>query len=62
MIRAIGTSLRRIALLLIISSYSLLGDQPIMNMMPRWDGGYGVQALAETIHRSDLKLGDIVVA
>jgi hypothetical protein len=61
MIRAIGTSLRRIALLLIIGYSPLVGDQPIMNMMPRWDGGYGVQALAETIHRSDLKLGDAVV-
>ena len=58
---AIGTPFRRIALLLLISCSPLLGDQPIMNMMPRWDGGYGVQALAETIHRSDLKLGDVVV-
>ena len=61
MILAIGTPFRRIALLLIISCSPLLGDQPIMNMMPRWDGGYGMQALAETIHRSDLKLGDVVV-
>ena len=61
MIRAISTSFRRIALLLIIGYSPLLGDQPIMNMMPRWDGGYGVQALAETIHRSDLKLGDAIV-
>ena len=40
---------------------SLSADQPIMNMMPRWDGGYGLQALIETIHRSDLKQGDDVV-
>lgn len=39
----------------------LKADQPIMNMMPRWDGGYGVQFLLEDIHRSDLKLGDAVV-
>lgn len=37
-------------------------DQPIMNMMPRWDGGYGIQVLAETIHRSDLKQGKEVLA
>ncbi|MEC8649717.1 MAG: hypothetical protein VXX82_02165, partial [Verrucomicrobiota bacterium] len=61
MILAIGTPFRRIALLLVIGCSPLLGDQPIMNMMPRWDGGYGVQVLAETIHRSDLKLRDVVV-
>jgi hypothetical protein len=44
-----------------ITSVSL-ADQPIMNMMPRWDGGYGVQVLAETLHRSDLKQGKDVVA
>ena len=32
-------------------------DQPIMNMMPRWDGGYGFQVRAEHVHRSDLKQG-----
>ena len=36
-------------------------DQPIMNMMPRWDGGYGFQLLTEHIHRRDLKLGDRVI-
>ena len=41
---------------------SLRGDQPIMNMMPRWDGGYGFQVRAEHIHRSDLKQGKDVVA
>jgi len=40
---------------------SVCADQPIMNMMPRWDGGYGFQILAEHIHRSDLKQGDDVV-
>ena len=33
-----------------------------MNMMPRWDGGYGFQLLSETIHRSDLKRGDTTLA
>ena len=32
-------------------------DQPIMNMMPRWDGGYGWQALYERIDRDDLLQG-----
>ena len=36
-------------------------DQPIMNMMPRWDGGYGFQVRAEHVHRSDLKQGSDVV-
>ncbi|MEM1222239.1 MAG: transporter [Verrucomicrobiota bacterium] len=39
----------------------IYADQPIMNMMPRWDGGYGIQTRLETIHRSDLKLGSEVV-
>jgi hypothetical protein len=40
----------------------LQADQPIMNMMPRWDGGYGFQVRAEHIHRSDLKQGSDVIA
>jgi hypothetical protein len=36
-------------------------DQPIMNMMPRWDGGYGFQVRAEHVRRSDLKQGSGVV-
>lgn len=39
----------------------LNADQPIMNMMPRWDGGYGFQVRAEHVHRSDLKQGSDVV-
>lgn len=39
----------------------LHADQPIMNMMPRWDGGYGFQVRAEHIHRSDLKQGSQTV-
>ncbi|MEM8867226.1 MAG: hypothetical protein AAGC73_03060 [Verrucomicrobiota bacterium] len=42
-------------------SVSVWADQPIMNMMPRWDGGYGIQARMEHTHRSDLKLGNDVV-
>jgi len=47
--------------LLIAALPPLTADQPIMNMMPRWNGGYGVQMLADTIHRSDLKQGKDVV-
>ena len=53
---------RTILILLLASLGQLAADQPIMNMMPRWDGGYGFQVLAESIHRSDLKQGDDVVA
>ena len=40
---------------------SVCADQPIMNMMPRWDGGYGWQVLYDTVHRDDLLRGDAVV-
>lgn len=40
----------------------LQADQPIMNMMPRWNGGYGIQTLLENIDKQDLKLGDSVHA
>lgn len=39
----------------------LTADQPIMNMMPRWDGGYGFQILADTTHRKDLKQGNDII-
>lgn len=50
-----------------VAAFASLGgagfaDQPIMNMMPRWDGGYGLQLLADHIHRSDLKQGNDVIA
>ena len=32
-----------------------------MNMMPRWDGGYGFQILFEDINREELMNGDRVV-
>lgn len=54
-------ALKLILLFVGIASVSR-ADQPIMNMMPRWDGGYGIQVLAESIHRSDLKQGKDVVA
>ena len=41
----------------VLVNQALVADQPIMNMMPRWDGGYGIQVLADTVHRSDLKRG-----
>ena len=46
----------------LVVQFPLNADQPIMNMMPRWDGGYGFQIRAEHIHRSDLKQGYDVVA
>jgi hypothetical protein len=44
-----------------IALFPLNADQPIMNMMPRWDGGYGFQVRTEHVHRSDLKQGRDVV-
>ena len=53
----------RTTIVLLLAVFGQLSaDQPIMNMMPRWDGGYGFQVLAESTHRSDLKQGDDVVA
>ncbi len=39
----------------------LKADQPIMNMMPRWDGGFGWQVLYEIIERSKLMQGSVLV-
>ena len=36
---------------------SLSADEPIMNMMPRWDDGWGYQFIEEYRHESDLLLG-----
>ena len=44
-----------------ISLFPLDADQPIMNMMPRWDRGFGFQVRTEHVHRSDLKQGRDVV-
>ncbi len=46
---------------LLTPSFFVFSDQPIMNMMPRWDGGYGYQLRTEYINRSDLLRGDEVV-
>ena len=45
-----------ILLLLGASATVSVGDQPIMNMMPRWDGGWGVQGSFE--HRHNPRLLD----
>ena len=47
----------------IFVSYAVisLADQPIMNMMPRWDDGYGFQIRQESIIRRDLLLGNQVI-
>ena len=42
-------------ILAVVTSWA---DQPIMNMMPRWDGGYGIQVLYDYIDREDLLEGD----
>ena len=44
--------------LLLFLPFIVLGDQPIMNMMPRWDGGYGWQILYESISRDNLLQAD----
>ena len=43
---------------LLITGISLQADDPIMNMMPRWDDGWGFQFIEEYRHESDLLLGD----
>ena len=35
----------------------VFADEPIMNMMPRWSGGWGFQFVHEYRHESDLLLG-----
>ncbi len=42
-------------------SGTLLADQPIMNMMPRWDHGWGIQLRYENKYDSDLLQGDTVI-
>ena len=53
--------MKLVALTLLGTSLTLCADQPIMNMMPRWDGGYGFQIRAESIVRDDLLRGDKIV-
>ena len=40
---------------------ALYSDQPILNKMPRWDGGYGFQVLYDSIHRGKLFKEDQVI-
>tara|TARA_Y100000992_G_C21247365_1_gene484015 strand:+ start:142 stop:945 length:804 start_codon:yes stop_codon:yes gene_type:complete len=47
--------------LLLIFPFIVSADQPIMNMMPRWDGGYGWQILYESISRDNLLQADEVI-
>lgn len=46
------------ALAIIATTSTASADQPIMNMMPRWDGGYGWQIIDEHISRRDLLDGN----
>ena len=39
-------------------AFQLAADEPIMNMMPRWAGGWGYQFVEEYRRESDLLLGD----
>ena len=51
------------SLVFISSSVSpTLADQPIMNMMPRWDGGYGIQFFHESYWSNDLLSGSSRIA
>jgi len=54
------TKLLYLTLLPLLSAQSF-ADQPIMNMMPRWDGGYGFQVRSEYTHRGDLLQGDRII-
>ena len=49
--------LNRVLLALFLSVLPVLADEPIMNMMPRWDHGWGLQFVEEYRHEGDLLLG-----
>ena len=49
--------LNRVLLVLFLSVLPVLADEPIMNMMPRWDHGWGLQFVEEYRHEDDLLLG-----
>ena len=49
--------LNRVLLALFLSVLPVLADEPIMNMMPRWDHGWGLQFIEEYRHEGDLLLG-----
>lgn len=50
-----------VALFLGALLHPVAADQPIMNMMPRWDDGYGVQAILEQRERDELFDGEDLV-
>ena len=52
MFRRISTLISILLSILVVSA-----DEPIMNMMPRWDNGWGLQLIDEYRHESDLLLG-----
>ncbi len=49
--------LNRVLLALFLSVLPVFADEPIMNMMPRWDHGWGIQFIEEYRHEGDLLLG-----
>ena len=49
--------LNRVLLTLFLSVFPVFADEPIMNMMPRWDHGWGLQFVEEYRHEGDLLLG-----
>ena len=48
----------RVLWILLLVRISITADEPIMNMMPRWDNGWGFQFIEEYRSESDLLLGD----
>tara|TARA_Y100000588_G_scaffold219041_1_gene232942 strand:+ start:392 stop:1201 length:810 start_codon:yes stop_codon:yes gene_type:complete len=48
---------RSIFLLILVWAQCSQADEPIMNMMPRWDGGWGYQVIEEFRYERDLLLG-----
>ena len=48
----------RILWILLAVRFVLVADEPIMNMMPRWAGGWGYQFIEEYRSESDLLLGE----
>ena len=51
-------TLCRVFLLGAFLGFALKADEPIFNMMPRWDRGWGFQMLEEYRHENDLLLGE----
>ena len=53
-----STSLLGAALLCSLSAHSAFADQPIMNEVPRWDGGWGYQVFQEWRESNQLMNGN----